>query len=196
MRKAEIKRNTKETRISVNLNLDGGGAYKISTPFPFLSHMLSGFAKHGLFDLTLTATGDTEIDDHHTVEDMGIVLGDALCQALGEKEKVTRFGYASIPLDEALAHVTVDLSGRPYLVYNVSLPRRKIKMFDLNLIHHFFRSLSDRSRITLHINLLYGKDPHHILEAIFKGFGRALHQATRLNPKLQGVASTKGTLVK
>ncbi len=196
MRRAKIVRNTKETHISANLNLDGGGEYKIETPYPFLSHMLSGFAKHGLFDLTLVAKGDTEIDDHHTVEDMGIVLGDAIFQALEEKEKVTRFGYASIPLDEALAHVTVDLSGRPYLVYNVSLPRRKIKMFDLDLIHHFFRSLTDRGKITLHINLLYGKDPHHILEAIFKAFGRALHQATRLNPKLKGVASTKGTLVK
>ncbi|MBI3357975.1 MAG: imidazoleglycerol-phosphate dehydratase HisB [Nitrospirae bacterium] len=194
MRRAKIVRNTKETQISANLNLDGCGEYKLKTPFPFFSHMLSGFAKHGLFDLTLIAKGDTEIDDHHTVEDMGIVLGDALFQALGEKEKVTRFGYASIPLDEALAHVTVDLSGRPYLVYNVSLPRRKIKMFDLDLIHHFFRSLTDHSKINLHINLLYGKDPHHILEAIFKGFGRALHQATRLNPKLKGVASTKGML--
>ncbi len=194
MRKVKIERNTKETQISANLNLDGCGEYKIETPFPFLSHMLSGFTKHGLFDLTLIAKGDTDIDDHHTVEDMGLVLGDAILKALGEKGNVTRFGYASIPLDEALAQVTVDLSGRPYLVYNVSLPRRKIKMFDLDLIGHFFRSLSDRSKITLHINLLYGKDPHHILEAIFKAFGRALHQATRLNPQLKGVASTKGTL--
>jgi imidazoleglycerol-phosphate dehydratase len=194
MRKAHIERKTKETDISAKLNLDGTGTYIIQTPFPFLDHMLSGFTKHGLFDLTLSAKGDTEIDDHHTVEDIGIVLGDTLAQALGNKEGVWRFGYASVPLDEALAQVTVDLSGRPYLVYNVRLPRRKIKLFDCDMIHHFFRSLSDRSRITLHINLLYGTDPHHILEAIFKGFGRALYQATRTHPKVKGVASTKGTL--
>lgn len=193
MRRAKIERNTKETQITANLNLDGGGEYKIDTPFPFLSHMLSGFTKHALFDLTLEAKGDTEIDDHHTIEDIGIVLGEAIGKALGKKEKVNRFGYATIPLDEALAQVTVDLSGRPYLVYNVKLPQRKIKDFDTQMVGHFFRSLSDRSLMTLHINLLYGKDPHHILEAIFKAFGRALHQASRINPQLKGVASTKGT---
>ena len=153
MRKAHIERKTKETEIAIDLNLDGTGVHHINTPFPFLSHMLSGFSKHGFFDLTILAKGDTEIDDHHTVEDIGIVLGDALGKALENMEGVWRFGYASIPLDEALAHVTVDLSGRPYLVYNVKLKRRKIKAFDCDLIHHFFRSLSDRSRINLHINL-------------------------------------------
>jgi len=194
MRKAHIERKTKETQIAIDLNLDGTGDYHIDTPFPFLSHMLSGFSKHGFFDLTLLAKGDTEIDDHHTVEDIGIVLGDALLKTLENMEGVWRFGYASIPLDEALAQVTVDLSGRPYLVYNVKLKRRKIKSFDCDLIHHFFRSLSDRSRINLHINLLYGADPHHILEAIFKGFGRALHQATRKNDAIKGAPSTKGVI--
>jgi len=194
MRKAHIERKTNETEVSVDLNLDGTGAYRINTPFPFLDHMLSGFSKHGLFNLTLSAKGDIEIDDHHTVEDIGIVLGDALGKTLDKMEGVWRFGHAVIPLDEALAHVTVDLSGRPYLVYNVALKRRKIKSFDCDMIHHFFRSLSDRSRITLHINLLYGTDPHHSLEAIFKGFGRALHQATRRNPILKGAPSTKGRM--
>jgi len=194
MRKAHIERKTKETDIAIDLNLDGAGIYQIKTPFPFLDHMLSGFSKHGMFDLTVLAKGDTEIDDHHTVEDIGIVLGDVLGKSLQKMEGVWRFGYASIPLDEALANVTVDLCGRPYLVYNVNLKRRKIKSFDCDLIHHFFRSLSDRSRITLHINLLYGTDPHHILEAIFKGFGRALHQATRKNQAMKGAPSTKGMI--
>ena len=194
MRKVRIERKTKETEISVDLNLDGTGEYHIKTPFPFLDHMLSGFTKHGLFDLTLSAKGDIEIDDHHTVEDIGITMGDALGKTLQKMEGVWRYGYASIPLDEALAQVTVDLSGRPYLVYNVNLKRRKIKSFDCDMIHHFFRSLSDRSRITLHINLLYGTDPHHILEAIFKAFGRALYQATRKNPIIKGAPSTKGTM--
>ncbi len=194
MRKAVIQRKTKETQIRVDFNLDGSGEYRIETPFPFLTHMLSAFSKHGLFDLTLFAKGDIEIDDHHTVEDIGIVLGEAMGKALKKEGRVMRFGTASIPLDEALAQVTVDLSGRPYLVYNVRLKRRKIKLFDCDLIHHFFRSLCDRSAMTLHINLLYGADPHHILEAIFKGFGRALYQATRKNPQLKGVASTKGML--
>ncbi len=194
MRKAQVLRKTKETEIRVDLNLDGSGEYRIETPFPFLTHMLSAFSKHGLFDLNLFAKGDIEIDDHHTVEDIGIVMGEALGKALKNEKRVVRFGYASIPLDEALAQVTVDLAGRPYLVYNVRLKRRKIKSFDCDLIHHFFRSLCDRSLMTLHINLLYGSDPHHTLEAIFKGFGRALYQATRKNILLKGVASTKGSL--
>jgi imidazoleglycerol-phosphate dehydratase len=194
MRKAKIERKTKETQIRVDLALDGSGEYQIETPFPFFTHMLSAFSKHGLFDLRLFAKGDVEIDDHHTVEDIGIVLGETLGKALKNEGKIVRFGHASIPLDEALTHVTVDLCGRPYLVYNVKLPRRKIKSFDCDMVHHFFRSLCDRSAITLHINLLYGTDPHHILETVFKGFGRALHQATRRNLQLKGVASTKGAL--
>ena len=194
MRKAAVERQTKETQIAARIDLDGGGVYDIQTPFPFLNHMLSAFSKHGFFDLTLNAKGDTEIDDHHTVEDIGIVMGDLLAKAWGDKEGVRRFGSALIPLDEALAQVTVDLSGRPYLVYQVQMPKKKIKEFDTEMIEHFFRSLVDQSKINLHINLMYGKDPHHILEAIFKGFGRALDQATQIDPRVKGVASTKGKL--
>ena len=194
MRKATVERQTKETQISAQINLDGTGVYDIQTPFPFLNHMLSAFSKHGFFDLKLTAKGDTEIDDHHTVEDVGIVMGDLLAKGWGDKVGVRRFGNAVIPLDEALAQVTVDLSGRPYLVYQVQMPKKKIKEFDADMIEHFFRSLVDQSKINLHVNLMYGKDPHHILEAIFKGFGRALDQATQIDPRVKGVASTKGKL--
>lgn len=194
MRKAAVERQTKETQIAAQIDLDGSGVYEIQTPFPFLNHMLSAFSKHGFFDLTLNAKGDTEIDDHHTVEDVGIVMGDLLAKAWGDKQGVRRFGSALIPLDEALAQVTVDLSGRPYLVYQVPMPKKKIKEFDTEMIEHFFRSLVDQSKINLHINLMYGKDPHHILEAIFKGFGRALDQATQIDPRVKGVASTKGKL--
>jgi imidazoleglycerol-phosphate dehydratase len=194
MRKAAVERQTKETQISAQINLDGSGVYEVQTPFPFLNHMLSAFAKHGFFDLKLTAKGDTDIDDHHTVEDIGLVMGELLAKGWGDKRGVRRFGNATIPLDEALAQVTVDLSGRPYLVYQVRMPRKKIKAFDTEMIEHFFRSLADQSKINLHINLIYGKDPHHILEAIFKGFGRALDQATQIDPRVKGVASTKGKL--
>ncbi len=193
-RRASVTRKTNETDIAVSINLDGSGVHQIHTPFPFLDHMLCAFAKHGLFDLTLTATGDTHIDDHHTVEDVGIVLGEVLARAWGERHGVRRFGFAAIPLDDALTQVTVDLSGRPYLVYQVRMPKKRIKTFDTDLIAHFFRSLVDQSRINLHINLLYGADPHHIMETLFKGFGRALDQATQIDPRIQGVPSTKGTL--
>jgi imidazoleglycerol-phosphate dehydratase len=194
MRKTTVVRETKETQIRIEMNLDGTGKYQVETPFPFLNHMLSAFSKHGYFDLSIHAKGDIEIDDHHTVEDIGIVLGESLAQAWGGKQGIHRFGQASVPLDEALAQVTIDLSGRPYLIYHVRMPRKRIKEFDTDLIEHFFRALVDQSKITLHINLLYGKDPHHILEAIFKGFGRALDQATQIDPRLKGVASTKGKL--
>lgn len=194
MRKTVVGRQTQETQIAVSLDLDGTGKYQVATPFPFLNHMLSAFSKHGYFDLMITAKGDTEIDDHHTVEDIGLVLGETLAKAWGEKKGIRRFGNALIPLDEALAQVTVDLSGRPYLVYKVRMPKKKIKAFDTDLVEHFFRALVDQSKINLHINLLYGKDPHHILEAIFKGLGRALDEATQIDPRLKGVASTKGKL--
>ncbi|MFY9268190.1 MAG: imidazoleglycerol-phosphate dehydratase HisB [Candidatus Manganitrophaceae bacterium] len=194
MRKTSVTRETKETRITIQIDLDGAGNPRVETPFPFLTHMLSAFAKHGCFDLTVRAKGDIEIDDHHTVEDIGIVLGEALAKAWGEKEGIRRFGHASIPLDEALAEVTVDLSGRPYLVYQVRMPRKKIREFDTDLIEHFFRALVDQCKINLHIRLHYGKDPHHILEAIFKGFGRALDEATQIDPRRKGIPSTKGTL--
>lgn len=194
MRKTSVTRETKETQITIQIDLDGSGKYQVETPFPFLNHMLSAFAKHGYFDLTVKAKGDVEIDDHHTVEDIGIVLGETLAKAWGEKRGIRRFGHASIPLDEALAEVTVDLSGRPYLVYQVQMPKKKIKEFDTDLVEHFFRAVVDQCKINLHINLHYGKDPHHILEAIFKGFGRALDAATQIDPRLKGVASTKGKL--
>ncbi|MCG3111951.1 MAG: imidazoleglycerol-phosphate dehydratase HisB [Candidatus Manganitrophus sp. SA1] len=194
MRNGAVRRETKETQITIQIDLDGSGKYQVETPFPFLNHMLSAFAKHGYFDLTVKAKGDVEIDDHHTVEDIGIVLGETLAKAWGEKRGIRRFGHASIPLDEALAEVTVDLSGRPYLVYQVQMPKKKIKEFDTDLVEHFFRAVVDQCKINLHINLHYGKDPHHILEAIFKGFGRALDAATQIDPRLKGVASTKGKL--
>lgn len=194
MRNGSVSRETKETQITIQVDLDGAGKYQVETPFPFLNHMLSAFAKHGYFDLTVKAKGDVEIDDHHTVEDIGIVLGEALAKAWGEKRGIRRFGHASIPLDEALAEVTVDLSGRPYLVFNVQMPKKKIREFDTDLIEHFFRAVVDQCKINLHINLHYGKDPHHVLEAIFKGFGRALDEATQIDPRLKGVASTKGKL--
>jgi imidazoleglycerol-phosphate dehydratase len=194
MRQATVARKTNETDISVTVNLDGSGAHQIATPFPFLDHMLSAFSKHSLFDLSVAASGDTHVDDHHTIEDLGIVLGDTLAKSWGDKKGIRRFGFASIPLDEALTHVTVDLSGRPYLVYNVKMPKKTIKDFNTDMVGHFFRSMVDQARINLHINLLYGRDPHHILETIFKGFGRALEQATRIDPRIIGVASTKGVL--
>jgi imidazoleglycerol-phosphate dehydratase len=192
---AKIERKTAETRIEVEWNLDGGGRQSIKTPYPFFDHMLSSMARHGLFGLSVRAEGDTEIDDHHTLEDLGIVLGQALSQTLGERRGIRRFGEASIPLDEALAQVVIDLSGRSHLVYRVRLPRRRIKEFDVSLIEHFFKSFVDHSKATLHIRLLYGTDPHHILEAVFKGLGRALEGATRIDPRVKGFPSTKGTLI-
>jgi len=193
-RKAEIERKTAETEIEVAWNLDGRGLHRIETPYPFLNHMLSSMGKHGLFDLTVRAKGDTDIDDHHTLEDLGIVLGQALAQALGERRGIRRFGQASVPLDEALAESVIDLSGRPYLIYQVKLPRRKIKEFDVSLIEHFLKSFTDHAKVTLHVRLLYGKDPHHILEAIFKSLGRALEGATRFESRIEGIPSTKGRL--
>jgi imidazoleglycerol-phosphate dehydratase len=193
-RRAAIKRATKETSIRVDWTLDGTGRTDIKTPIPFLDHMLDLLGRHGFFDLTVRAAGDTHIDDHHTVEDIGIVLGDALKQALGDKQGIRRFGFASVPLDETLAQVTVDLSGRPYLVYNAQLPNRRIKDFDLYLFQDFFEAFVARGAFNLHINVLYGRNPHHIIEATFKAFARALDQATALDPRVKGVLSTKGSL--
>jgi imidazoleglycerol-phosphate dehydratase len=193
-RRAVIKRATKETDIRVDWALDGTGRTTIKTPIPFLDHMLDLLGRHGFFDLTVQAKGDTHIDDHHTVEDIGIVLGDALKQALGDKKGIRRFGYASVPLDETLAQVTVDLSGRPYLVYNAKLPNRRIKAFDLYLFQDFFEAFVARGAFNLHVNVLYGRNPHHIIEATFKAFARALDQATSLDGRVKGVLSTKGSL--
>ncbi len=193
-RRAVIKRATKETNIRVEWALDGSGRTMIKTPIPFLDHMLDLLGRHGFFDLTVQAKGDTHIDDHHTVEDVGIVLGDALKQALGDKKGIRRFGFASVPLDETLAQVTVDLSGRPYLVYNAQLPNRRIKDFDLYLFQDFFEAFVARGAFNLHVNVLYGRNPHHIIEATFKAFAKALDQATSLDGRVKGVLSTKGSL--
>jgi imidazoleglycerol-phosphate dehydratase len=193
-RRAEVERSTTETQVRIGLALDGTGQGKIATTIPFLDHMLALLAKHGFFDVTVQAEGDTEIDEHHTVEDIGIVLGMALKQAVGTKEGIKRFGFASVPLDETLAQVTVDLSGRPYLVYRVELPDRKIKSFDLGLFEDFFQAFVTHGALNLHVNLLYGRNPHHIMEAIFKALAKALDQATALDERVSGVLSTKGQL--
>ncbi|MDH5667727.1 MAG: imidazoleglycerol-phosphate dehydratase HisB [Nitrospira sp.] len=194
-RQANVKRATKETDICVEWAVDGTGQGKVDTGIRFLDHMLELLAKHGFFDLTVQAKGDIDIDEHHTVEDLGIVMGQALRQALGEKAGIKRFGFASAPLDETLAQVTVDLSGRPFLVYNVALPDRKIKSFDLGLFEDFFQAFVTHGGLNLHVNLLYGRNPHHIMEAIFKALAKALDQATTPEERLAGkVLSTKGML--
>ena len=193
-RRATVERNTTESRIKIGLALDGTGQRHITTSIPFLDHMLDLLAKHGFFDLKVTASGDTHIDDHHTVEDIGIVFGGALRQALGNKEGIRRFGTAWVPLDETLAQVTVDLSGRPYLVYNVKLPHRRIKGFDLYLFEDFFQALAVNAAMNLHINVPYGRNPHHIMEAVFKALAKALDQAVSFDSRVRGVLSTKGSL--
>ena len=193
-RAASQERTTAETAISVNWVLEGSGNNAIQTSIPFLDHMLNLLGKHGFFDLKVEAKGDIEIDDHHTIEDIGIVMGQVLNQALGNKEGIARFGFASVPLDETLAQVTVDLSGRPYLVYNVSLPTRYIKSFDLGLFEDFFQAFVSQGGLNLHVNVLYGRNPHHIMEAIFKALAKALDQAIRRDDRVTGVLSTKGSL--
>lgn len=195
-RKAKVTRKTKETDIKLGINLDGKGNYKINTSIPFVDHMLSLMSKHGHFDLDITAKGDTDVDYHHLMEDIGIVLGDAIKKALGKKLRIRRYGEALTPMDESLAQVALDLSGRPFLVYKVKPPRNNtlIKSLGVSLFEDFFRALSNHAGINLHIILHYGRDPHHIFEAIFKGFGRALRAAVETHPKTRGVPSTKGTL--
>ncbi|MBW1771382.1 MAG: imidazoleglycerol-phosphate dehydratase HisB [Deltaproteobacteria bacterium] len=194
-RRATIKRKTKETDIQLELNLDGNGRYEIDTGIPFMDHMLGLFAAHGFLDLQITAKGDTEIDYHHTVEDLGICLGKALEDALGEKKGIRRFGESTLPMDEALARVVIDISNRPALSHRVSAAESKTGNFDINLIREFFRAMVNYSGMTLHIDLISGDDPHHIAEAIFKAFGRALDKAVSVESRLQGsVPSTKGVL--
>jgi imidazoleglycerol-phosphate dehydratase len=194
-RKATIERKTKETDIKIALNLDGTGVYNIKTSVPFMDHMLSAVAKHGFFDLTIKAKGDIEIDDHHTVEDLGIAFGQALKKALGDSRGIRRYGDATVPMDETLAQVVMDLSGRPYLAYQVDLPKKyKLKDFDPGLAEDFFQSVANHAGMNLHIRLHYGRDVHHMLEGIFKAFGRALDQATSLDPRIKGVLSTKGKI--
>ena len=193
-RQARIERSTKETRIVLHLNLDGTGASKVETGIPFFTHMLEAWAKHGLMDLTVDAKGDLEVDLHHTVEDVGICLGKTFKEALGDKKGIVRYGASVLPMDEALLHAAVDISGRPYLVFNVPLGRTRISNFDLDLLKDFFRAFAFNAEITLHVTMHYGENLHHIAEAVFKAVGRALAEATRLNPRVAGVPSTKGSL--
>lgn len=194
-RKAQIIRKTKETDITLSLNLDGKGAYNIHTSIPFLDHMLSLFARHGLFDLKIKAKGDIEIDYHHTVEDVGICLGDALKKALGNKAGIKRYGNVTVPMDEAIASAAIDVSERPYLVYKLTLPKKsRIKNFDADLVEDFLQAIVSKSGITLHVSSPYGRNIHHIIEAVFKAFGRALKEAVSIDPRIKGVMSTKGIL--
>ena len=193
-RKGEINRKTKETKIALRLDLDGSGEYSISTGIPFFDHMLSLFAMHGFFDLHIEAQGDIGVDYHHTVEDVGICLGDGFKEAIGDGKGLRRYGMAIIPMDETLVSVALDLSMRPHLVYNPGLKRRKVGLFDLDLIEEFYRAFINHGGITLHINTMYGKNSHHIIEAIFKGVGRALEMASSLDQRVTGVMSTKGRL--
>jgi imidazoleglycerol-phosphate dehydratase len=195
MRKAKIKRKTKETDITLEINLDGTGRHAVKTAIPFLDHMLSLMSKHGLMDVKLTARGDLEVDDHHTVEDTGIVLGEALRQALGDMKGIRRYGAASVPMDEALAQVSLDISGRPYLVYKVAVNKRsKIKDFDVDLIEDFLQALASGAGITLHVDVPYGRNTHHMIEGVFKALGRALREAVERDPRVRGVPSTKGKI--
>jgi imidazoleglycerol-phosphate dehydratase len=193
-RSASIERITKETQIKLALEIDGRGEAKIYTSVPFLDHMLDLFTRHGLFDLQIEAKGDIDIDFHHTVEDIGIVLGQAFREALGDKKGIRRYGQASVPMDETQAGVAIDLSGRPYMVYNVKLPKVKIGEFDVELAREFFQAFANNAGANLHINVLYGDNVHHILEACFKGMARALDMATQVDPRIEGVLSTKGKL--
>ena len=194
-RQARVERKTKETEITLQLNVDGTGASKIQTPIPFFSHMLEAWSKHGLMDLAVGAQGDVEVDQHHTVEDVGIVLGQALHRALGDKRGIARFGTAFVPMDETLVSASVDVSGRPFLVFSVPVARTRVSNFDLDLLQEFFRAFAFNAEITLHVTMHYGHNLHHITEAVFKAVGRALAEATRINPRIAGVLpSTKGTL--
>jgi imidazoleglycerol-phosphate dehydratase len=193
-RESEIRRKTKETDIRVRLNLDGSGKSKISTGLPFLDHMLTLFAKHGLFDLDVACKGDLEIDDHHSVEDIAITLGQVLVQALGDKVGIRRYGEAVVPMDEALCRSIIDLSGRFYLVYEAETRRQKIGNFSVELAEHFWRSLAETAKFNLHIDCLRGRNTHHILEGTFKASARALRQAVERDPRVKGVPSTKGSL--
>jgi imidazoleglycerol-phosphate dehydratase len=192
MRTSKVDRKTKETDIKIMVNLDGEGKYTVDTSIPFLDHMLSLMCKHGLFDMRLKAKGDIDVDYHHTVEDIGIVFGKAVKQALGNMKGISRYGQASVPMDEALASISIDISGRPYLVYKVEFPKKsKIKNFDPDLIEDFLQAFVSNSAITLHVESRYGRNTHHIIESIFKALGRALRQAVSIDPRVKGVPSTK-----
>ncbi len=193
-RTAKANRKTKETEITVDLDLDGGGTAEIQTGIPFFNHMLEIFTRHGLFNLKLKAKGDIEVDYHHTVEDIGLALGQAFKEGLGDKQGICRFGEASVPLDETLAQVVVDLSGRPYLSYNVKIRPGRVGDFDTDLPHEFFQAFANQLGMNLHINVVQGENPHHIIEACFKALARAMERATRIDQRINVVLSTKGSL--
>ena len=191
---AKLERKTRETDIRLLLNLDGTGQWSLGTDVPFLDHMLSHVAVHGILDLEIQCKGDVEIDDHHTVEDVGIVLGQALHQALGDKVGITRYGSQMMVMDETLVLVALDFSGRTMLVYDISVPTQKVGRFDSELAPEFLRALAHNAGLTLHVKLIHGSNTHHIIEAVFKGLGRAIGQAVSLDPRRAGMPSTKGVL--
>ena len=195
MRQVEVTRNTSETQVSITLNLDGSGLAKLNSGVPFLDHMLDQIARHGMFDLTIEANGDTHIDDHHTVEDIGITLGQALAKAVGDKAGLSRYGHSYVPLDETLSRVVIDLSGRPELEFHVPFTRARIGTFDVDLSIEFFRGFANHAGVTLHIDNLRGVNAHHQMETVFKAFGRALRMAVAIDPRALGIVpSTKGSL--
>lgn len=194
MRQASLSRETAETSISLDFSIDGTGNTKIQSGSGFFDHMLTLFTKHGLFDLKVKCDGDTEVDYHHTVEDIGIVLGQAFNESLGTKEGIERYATVSVPMDEALSTVSLDISGRSFLVFNVEGLKDKVGDFDTELIEEFFHAFTSHAKVTLHINLQYGKNTHHIIESIFKAFGRTMRIASSINPDVKGVPSTKGLL--
>jgi imidazoleglycerol-phosphate dehydratase len=194
MRKAEVSRNTNETRIGVKLDLDGSGTAAIATGVPFLDHMLEQVARHGVLDLEISAKGDLHIDAHHTVEDVGIALGQAFAKAVGDKAGMRRYGHAYVPLDEALSRAVVDLSGRPGLEFNIKFARARIGEFDVDLVHEFFQGFVNHAQVTLHIDNIKGTNAHHQAETAFKAFARALRMAAEADPRVKGVPSTKGSL--
>src|SRR5688572_18408218 len=193
-RKASLQRKTRETSIRVEIDLDGTGQSNINTPLPFLSHMLDQIARHGSFDLTVEAQGDTEIDGHHTTEDIGIVLGGAVLQALGDRRGIRRYGSATLPMDEALVTAALDLSGRPFFVWRVPLPKAKLGNWDVELAEVFFEAFARTAQANLHLRLIEGSNLHHMVEVSFKAFARALREAVEIDPRAAGVPSTKGTL--
>lgn len=194
MRNSSVERNTKETRIKLELNLDGTGVFEIRTGIGFFDHMLAQICYHGRFDLKLEAAGDLEVDSHHTIEDVGLTLGEAIRKALGERRGIRRYGEAAIPMDEALAMVVIDLGGRPYLVFGAELGKGQLGGFDLEMVREFYRAVSVQAGMNIHIRLLEGDNLHHSVEAIFKAFGRALSAATRIEERNTDIPSTKGIL--